>query len=222
MVALSPNSPLPAGQTGSIGQATANAGTNLNTSLLALQSGANMKLDRAGTGTIVALNGAVTATTNGASTVLFNITGTWVGTLLFEGQDGNGNWLGVLGTVPGNGNPTAATTVNLALMVPCGGLNQVRVRASAFTSGTVTVNYNVGAGVSALQAFNLIAAGFQTTARLNDGSGNSVTSTTIGAKQLLDVNAPPVDGLKASYSASAIVVPAAAATDVCVDFRECL
>lgn len=132
--------------------------------------------DRSGTGTISALNGTVVATTNGASTVYFNITGTWVATLLLEGQDGNGNWQGILGTVTGQGTATSATTGNASIVVPCGGFNQVRVRANPFTSGTVTVNYNVGSGVNSLQVFNLIPSSMQTTTRLNDGSGNSVTS----------------------------------------------
>lgn len=146
------------------GTITANAGTNLNTSLLALQSGANKLLDTSGTGTISALNGTVTASTNGASTIFVNIIGTWVATLVFEGQDGNGNWNLILGTVAGQGNASSSTGINNPYVIPCGGFNQVRVRANLYTSGTATVNYNVGAGVNSLQAFNLIPSSLQVTA----------------------------------------------------------
>lgn len=140
------------------------------------QTGINTFLDKSGSGTIVATNGAVTATTNGASTVVFNITGTWVGTVVFEGQDGNANWLSTIGTVPGNGSPTAASGVNIALSIPSGGFNQVRARASVYVSGTITVTYNVGAGINTLQIFNLTPSALQTTARLNDGAGVSILS----------------------------------------------
>lgn len=133
--------------------------------------------DRSGTGTIVALSGTVVATTTGASTVYFNTTGTWTGILTIEGQDGNGNWQTTLATVLGSGNVTSALNGNVPILVPCGGFNQVRLRASTFTSGTATVNYNVGSGTNALQVFNLTASGLQTTTRLNDGSGNSISST---------------------------------------------
>lgn len=121
-------------------------------------------LDKAGSGTITALNGVVTAATNGTSTVVFNILGTWVATLVFEGQDGNGNWVATIGTVPGNGSPTASTGVNLAIAIPSGGFNQVRVRASAFVSGTVNITYNSGEGLQTLQVFNLTPSALLTTA----------------------------------------------------------
>lgn len=152
------------------------------------QTGINTFQDKSGTGTITALNGAVTASTNGASTVFFNITGTWVATLLFEGQDGNGNWIGILGSVAGNGSPTASTGTNLSISVPCGGFNQVRVRSSAFTSGTANINYNVGSGLTSIQVYNLTPSGLQTTDRLNDGSGNPITSTAVSSQRALDIN----------------------------------
>lgn len=198
--------------------------------------------DKAGTGTIAALNATVVAITNGASTCFFNISGTWVASLIFEGQDGNGNWNSTLGVVIGQGNVTAFVTTNAPLAIPCGGFNQVRVRASAYTSGTVTVNYNVGSGNIGSQVFNLIPGSLnaQVTGNVASGSAdsgngvkvsgvantgeNSLPSVTNGQRVDLQsdlngrlfVNAVPIDGSKATYAASATVATAAAATDVFV------
>lgn len=157
-------------------------------------------LDKAGTGSISALNGTVVATTNGASTAYFNITGTWVATLLFEGQDGNGLWMDCLGTVPGNGSATGSTGTNLALDIPCGGFNQVRVRASAYTSGTATVNYNVGTGVSSVQVFNLTPSALQATIT---GSGTAGTPATgvISVQGVASGTPQPIVGAGADGSA---------------------
>lgn len=144
--------------------------------------------DKAGSGSIAALNATVVATTNGASTVVFIVTGTWVGTLVFEGQDGNGNWISTIGTVPGNGSPTSATGLNIALSIPCGGFNQMRVRASVYVSGTAVITYNVGQGLNTLQVFNLTPSALQVTNRTQDSSGNGITSTLVGSKQSLDCN----------------------------------
>jgi len=48
-----------------------------------------------GSGTISALNGTVVATTAGYGTTIFNITGTWVGTLTIQGTNGDGTWIGL-------------------------------------------------------------------------------------------------------------------------------
>lgn len=163
-----------------------------------VQAQANMS-DVAGTGTITALAQTVAVVTNGASTAVFNITGTWVATLLFEGLDGNGLWVGCLGTTIGNGSPTSSTGTNSAVAIPCGGFSQVRVRCSAYVSGTATVNVNAGSGIQAIQIFNLTPAGLQATVRAQDGSGNALTSTSLGGKQRLDVGTASegVDGATA-------------------------
>lgn len=122
--------------------------------------------DKSGTGNITSGSGAgntVVATTNGASTLVLNITGTWVATLLFEGQDGNGLWIPALASIAGQGGAESATGTNNQFILPCGGFNQVRVRASVYASGTAIVNWNAGAGTNSLQVFNLTPSGLQAT-----------------------------------------------------------
>jgi hypothetical protein len=163
-VGLSPNSPLPAG-TLSIGQVTANAGTNLNTSALTLQSGANTMLDKSGSGTIVALNGSVVATTNGASTVAFIISGTWSATLFFEGMNQDGTWTVLYADSVGFGFDSSVqfSSTNGTYIVNAAGFSQIRVLGQSYASGTVAVGWNSGAGLRTIKTFQPTPADFQAT-----------------------------------------------------------
>lgn len=135
--------------------------------------------DKSGTGNITVqcttpascpANSTVTAPTNGASTVNFTLSNTFVATILFEGLDGNSTWQATIGTVPGNGSATAASGTPINLSIPAGGFSQIRARCSNYVSGTITAAYNVGAGLSTLQVFNLIPTALQATVQVSDGT----------------------------------------------------
>lgn len=165
-----------AGSAVTLGQAA--MASSLPVALASNQTGINNFLDKSGTGNITSGSGAgntVVATTNGASTLIINITGTWVATLLLEGQDGNGLWVPALASIAGQGGAESATGTNNQFVLPCGGFNQVRVRASVYVSGTAIVNWNAGAGTNSIQVFNLVAAGLQATVI---GSGSAGTPAT--------------------------------------------
>jgi hypothetical protein len=105
--------------------------------------------DSAGSGTITAAGQSVTANTNGASTVLFSLTGTWSANLITEIQAGDGNWIGInCYQLNSNAAPTVLLTVNGVYAVPCGGGTQVRITPFTFTSGMVSITYNTGAGTN--------------------------------------------------------------------------
>lgn len=170
--------------------------------------------DKAGTATITALNGSATASTVGCSTAVFNISGTWVATLSLQGTIDGTNWFGILGQVP----LSIATNLfvsNGQVIIPCGGYSQVRLTASAFTSGTVNISWESGAGTNVTQVASFTASALQTTARLNDAVGNGITSTTVGTKQKLDVSsgdpltpASPTFATVGATSASALAANA--------------
>ena len=88
-----------------------------------------------GTGCVTTYLGNLTATA-----VSVQVSGTWVGTLAFEGSNDNATYTALRAyPVDGNGSYTSSTTANGAWMVPASGLLYVRVRASAWTSGSATV-----------------------------------------------------------------------------------
>lgn len=109
--------------------------------------------DRTGSGTIAALNATVAATTNGCSTVQFTVGSLGTAQLTIEGFDGT-NWNTLEGDQDATDTVESIVTQSGLVTVPCGGFSQVRLRASTYSSGTVTVSWNAGAGLALVEIFN--------------------------------------------------------------------
>ena len=98
--------------------------------------------DRVASGTITALNANVPISAAGIGDVGVTITGTWSATLTFQGTIDASNWFTVQAMplpVTQTSTTSSSTTTNGQFTVPLAGLNQFRVTATAFSSGTVTV-----------------------------------------------------------------------------------
>lgn len=115
----------------------------------------NTTLDKSGTGTIAANGQTVVATTNGCSTVTFNVTGVYAGAVLAQGTTDGTNWFVI------NGIRASSTTVsnNLAnsidaLIVPCGGYSQVRLSGLFWTSGTAVIAWDSSSGTNQIIGVN--------------------------------------------------------------------
>jgi len=93
-------------------------------------------------GTLGVAEATVSALVEGANNILFQITGTWVGTITFEASADGTNWFV---TAVKNTSETTATTLvttrttNGISQVYISGIPYVRARMSAYTSGTATV-----------------------------------------------------------------------------------
>lgn len=168
-------------------------GTNLRS--LSTDAAGNLaaSADQTVSGNITALNGVVTLSNiHGVQTVLFQLLGTWTATIVAEGSMDGTNWT-ALSVSTGNGTfVSTGVTVNAIYRgVTVAGYTSYRLRASAFTSGTVNVIVNTSIGTAVVQAFNVQAANF-------------------------NVQAAPVDGIKATYRAASVtgLAVAGAATDV--------
>lgn len=133
--------------------------------------------DSFGSGTISAVAGVVVAPVNGAASVTFNVQGTFVGTMVAEAIDTDGTiWNQIQGLVSVNNSITAFVGGDTAMIINCGGFNQVRLRAIVWTSGTANVSYQSGVGNNIIQAYSLLAANFMATAYLKDSAGNNTLS----------------------------------------------
>lgn len=79
---------------------------------------------------------------SGKSFVTFDLTGTWVATVLFEAQIDGTNWSGISAKA-GNGVADATRVISAAangmFFVEAENVKSVRARCSAFTSGTIVV-----------------------------------------------------------------------------------
>jgi hypothetical protein len=96
-------------------------------------------------GTITAAQGDVRLNLIDAATAAVTISGTWVATVQFEGTVDGTNWVAVNAYVPSTLAAVTSATANGTWIVPAAALGTIRVRSSAFTSGTIAVTIrNVG------------------------------------------------------------------------------
>lgn len=100
------------------------------------------QVENSGSGTIAALNGAVTLTIPTQASACMYVTGTWVATLVFEGSVDGANWFTIQATTLPAGASTTTITSNGAFLIGIGGFAAIRIRASLYTSGTATVAWN--------------------------------------------------------------------------------
>jgi hypothetical protein len=103
--------------------------------------------EQTATGSLTATNQAATLTPVGCAFAGVQITGTWAGTVQFEGSIDGTNFFALGAFPPGSLlAPVTSATANGQWFLPCGGLNKVRVRCSAFTSGTIAVTVQGSGG----------------------------------------------------------------------------
>ncbi len=74
----------------------------------------------------------------GWSAVSLQVSGTFVGTITFEGTLDDTNWVSLQGANVADGAVGTTATAAGIYTIPCVGLSQFRARVSAWTSGTIT------------------------------------------------------------------------------------
>jgi hypothetical protein len=111
------------------------------------------------TGTIVALNGTVSAARQGYSSCGLVLTGTWTGAVVFElSADGGTTWVGGAFVVPPQvpapipGLVVALTTNGTYECIGMGASTHVRIRAATAVTGTINVRIVCAASPPALLA----------------------------------------------------------------------
>lgn len=116
--------------------------------------------DTVGSGTIAALNATVSVALNGKSAMRVQITGTWVGTLQFEGTVDGTNWIAINAVQAGSTTIPQNTTTNGVFSPTPAGFSNFRVNATAWTSGTATISIRASAGTGGIY-HNQNLPGFQ-------------------------------------------------------------
>jgi len=109
------------------------------------------------TGNISALNGVVSLPLSAQSTVGVNVSGTWVGTISFEATLDGAIWFPIPGYAVGTGSSAGAASANGQFILSAGGYYQIRLRASAWTSGTAAVVLNASLGQNTAPTLNASA-----------------------------------------------------------------
>ena len=90
-------------------------------------------------GSLTALDDTVSASVVYWGTVGVGISGTWVGTIIVEGEVGDGVWDTISLVDQTTGATATSTTSNGNWLVSAAGFENIRVRMSLYTSGTATI-----------------------------------------------------------------------------------
>ena len=84
--------------------------------------------------------------TGGMSAASAQVTGTWVGTIQFEGTVDGINWATINGVFAGTSAPGPTITANGIVRFTPAGLTSIRLNMTAFTSGSATITMRAGMG----------------------------------------------------------------------------
>lgn len=128
-----------------------------------------------GTACVTAPTACATFNIQNATSVALDISGTWTGTLTFEGSANGGTFNSILVTNTATGAKVTTTTANGTFSVPNGGFIIVRARATATVTGTATVSATRGFATS-----NVAVPNFPATFGTGDLLYASTPSTVAG------------------------------------------
>lgn len=112
-----------------------------------------------------------------SATTAVCISGTWSGVLEFEGSVDTSNFVSVRGIPAPTGEAVTSTTTNGTWFLHTPGFNQVRVRASTYTSGTATIyiRSSVNGGTTLLANVPKVASAYTSRSDTYTAAANGVT-----------------------------------------------
>ena len=165
----------------------------------AITTGAPNPASNRATGTLAALNDAVTMSVDGMNTAVIQLaTGSWGGgPLVFEASaDNQATWTSVNMLLYAGSAPTSSTTAGGLWEMACGGLTHLRVRASAaITGGPVAAVVAATNGLKSVRVGNPSGNPLTVTTGKTAAAGD-VAITTGGTAQTLFAGATPANGWK--------------------------
>lgn len=121
--------------------------------------------DRNVQGSITALGGAVTMSTDGVATVRFVVSGTWTGTLGLQSLGADyATWQAIsfYRTDDGTGAKTQTFTVNVAGKQTSAAMVAVRIVSTVSWTGTATVSINGSSATGIIESVQTVAGNFST------------------------------------------------------------
>lgn len=137
----------------------------------------------------VTSSGSITTTqsvaiaVNGQSTFSFQVTGTWVGSIVVEGTIDGTNWLPTTYVSLATGGVGTSFSANTIGQGNCTGLTQVRLRGNTLSSGSAVVSMRASDGVATFMLDNPIPIGSNVIGKVG------IDQTTPGTTNGVQVNA---------------------------------
>ena len=143
--------------------------------------------DVTASGSLAALNATAALTiTSGYSAAVIQITGTWVGTITFEGTADGTNWVSINAVVAGSSTPGPTTTVNGIVRLTPAGMTQVRANMTLYTSGTAVITLRASQGTGGTFLNQSLTAGSNIIGKVG------IDQTTPGTTNLVALTAETV------------------------------
>lgn len=136
----------------------------------ALPVNVGASIDRRVSGMIAALNETVEINTAAVGSLGVQITSTWTGTIVFEATVDDVTW----NSITADPGAITSTTANGSWTIACAGQSKVRVRASAWTSGSASVTLNGSTATSTVVLGEPLPSGDNTIGRVKVTDGTDV------------------------------------------------
>jgi len=143
------------------------------------------------TGSLTALNSTVsTSVLDGFGTAGIIVTGTWVGTITFEASVDGTNWQSMTAQPIAGGVLSSTTTINTQVRINITGMQSVRAKMTAYTSGTANITIECTSHAGFVRAISTLTGGTDGSQIGNTGdrlrvdavlSSGSVTITALAA-----------------------------------------
>jgi hypothetical protein len=163
-------------------------------------------------------NSTVTFTLAGDSAFRLQVTGTFAATLAIEASsDGGTTWVSKGGFVAGTTYTTATTATPAVIEGIAAGINRLRVRCTAYTSGTPAVALYVSPGVGEVKVENPVRLFDAVSGAL--GTIKAASTAVAAGDTALAVGLHPTSPLPAGTNTIGAVTHAAATTGGATPFR---
>lgn len=137
------------------------------------------QVEYSGSGLIAALNDTVSINIPTSASFVFTITGTWVATLSFQGSVDGSTWFSAVGVAIPTALASTAATSNATYGISVGGYSQVRIIATAYTSGTANIVWNADNNFNSVIARSTITGGTDGTVIGNNTNKLLVDGSTV-------------------------------------------
>lgn len=137
--------------------------------------------DRKTSASLVAVNQAAVIDPEGLGDINFEITGTFVGTVVFEATQDDATWFAI-GALLADGRAVNALTAPARGFLHGMAYSQVRIRCSAYTSGTIAVRLEATATAAWTRAGLPVASDWAMVTLTGTGNTSVVAAPGVGLK----------------------------------------
>lgn len=167
--------------------------------------------DNTSTGTLSAAAQTVVLVIGGKSASSISISGTWAGTITFEGSVDGTIWNSINAVAASTSAPQSTTTVNGLYRLTPAGLLQIRVNMTTFGSGSASIFMRVSAGTGGVFANQILPS------KITDGTNTATikaASTAVVASDIpLVIALHPTSPTPNFVAAQAVTIAATVLTD---------